>query len=82
MGNAAGNGPTFAWAALSWNVVAAGLYAVVTFFFFFRFAAGIIMSRRLVRRSQSITEALAVERLALLGISLLDWRHRNASRYR
>jgi beta-lactamase regulating signal transducer with metallopeptidase domain/chaperonin cofactor prefoldin len=64
MGNAAGNGPTFAWAALSWNVVAAGLYAVVTFFFFFRFAAGIIMSRRLVRRSQSITEALAVERLA------------------
>jgi beta-lactamase regulating signal transducer with metallopeptidase domain len=64
MGNAAGNGPSFVWAALSWNVVAAGIYVVVTFFFFFRFAAGMIMSRRLVRRSQSITEALAVERLA------------------
>ncbi len=54
----------FAWAALPWNVVAALIYAAVTLFFLARFAAGIIMSRRLVRRSRSINEVLALSRLA------------------
>jgi len=64
MESAAGDGFSFVWAALSWNIVAAGIYVVVTLFFLSRFAAGIIMSRRLVRSSRAITETLAAARLA------------------
>jgi len=61
--------PSFAWAAaLSWSVVAGWIYVAVSLFFLARFAAGIILSRKLVRSSQSITEASAV---AKLGCSAL-----------
>jgi bla regulator protein BlaR1 len=55
--------PSFAWVALPWNVIAAWIYVAVALFFLARFAAGIILSRRLLRRSQAITESFALTRL-------------------
>jgi bla regulator protein blaR1 len=55
--------PSFAWAALPWNVIAAWIYLAVTLFFLARLVAGIVMSCRLVRRSQAITESFALSKL-------------------
>ena len=51
---------------LRW-VFAAGIYLMVAFFFLTRFAAGIVWSRRLVRKSQAITEPFAIAKLASLA---------------
>jgi beta-lactamase regulating signal transducer with metallopeptidase domain len=59
-----GESASFAWAALPWNVMAALIYVAVTLFFLARVAAGMIVSRGLVRSSQAITEVFAVARLA------------------
>ena len=57
-------GPSFVWSALPWNIIAAWIYLAGALFFLARFGAGIIMSRRLVRRSRAITEAFALARLS------------------
>jgi beta-lactamase regulating signal transducer with metallopeptidase domain len=64
MQGAVSEGPSFAGVTFSWNVVAAWIYVVVTLFFLTRLAAGIVFSRKLVRGSQRITEALAGAKLA------------------
>jgi len=60
----AGENPSFAWATVPWTIVAGWIYVVVTLFLLARFAAGIILSGKLVRSSRSITEGLAVGKLA------------------
>jgi bla regulator protein blaR1 len=55
---------SFAWAGLPWSVVAAWIYVVVTVFLLARFAAGMILSGKLVRSSRSITEGIAVGKFA------------------
>jgi beta-lactamase regulating signal transducer with metallopeptidase domain len=62
--SAAGESPSFKWAALPWSVVAAWIYVVVTLFFLARFAAGMILSGKLVRSSRAISEGLAVGKFA------------------
>jgi beta-lactamase regulating signal transducer with metallopeptidase domain len=55
----AGENPSFAWATVPWTIGAAWIYVVVTLFLLARFAAGIILSGKLVRGSRSITGGLA-----------------------
>jgi beta-lactamase regulating signal transducer with metallopeptidase domain len=62
--SAAGERPSFAWATVPWTVAAAWIYVMVTLFFLARFAAGMILSDKLVRSSRSITEGLAVGKVA------------------
>jgi beta-lactamase regulating signal transducer with metallopeptidase domain len=62
--SAAGERASFAWARVPWDVAAAWIYAVVTLFFLARFAAGMILSGKLVRSSRSITDGLAVGKFA------------------
>jgi beta-lactamase regulating signal transducer with metallopeptidase domain len=61
---AAGERPSYAWATVPWTLVAAWIYVVVTLFFLARFAAGVILSGKLVRSSRSVAEGLAVGKFA------------------
>ncbi len=61
---AVGEGSTFSWTAPPWNVIAGWIYAAVTMFFLVRFATGIFFSRKLIRNSQPIAEALTAAKLA------------------
>jgi bla regulator protein blaR1 len=61
---AAGERPSFSWATVPWVVVAAWIYVVVALFFLARFAAGMILSGKLVRSSRSIAEGLTVGKFA------------------
>ena len=49
------------------SVIAAAMYLMVTFFLLTRFAAGIAWSRRLLGKSQVITEPFAIAKLASLA---------------
>jgi beta-lactamase regulating signal transducer with metallopeptidase domain len=60
----AGEKVSFAWAGLPWGAVAAWIYVAVALYFLARFAAGIILSGKLVRNSRSITESLVVGKFA------------------
>jgi beta-lactamase regulating signal transducer with metallopeptidase domain len=62
--SAVGERPSFKWAALPWSVVAAWIYVLVALFLLTRFAAGMILSGKLVRSSRSIVEGLAVGKFA------------------
>ena len=67
MRDAAGDGPSFVWAALPWTGIAVWTYLVVTLFFLARFLAGIILARKLVSSSQAIDEDLAAAKLPSFG---------------
>jgi beta-lactamase regulating signal transducer with metallopeptidase domain len=62
--SAVGERPSFKWAALPWSVAAAWIYVLVALFLLTRFAAGMILSGKLVRSSRSIVEGLAVGKFA------------------
>lgn len=53
--------------AQHWKAITAAIYLLVTLFFLARFAAGIAWSSKLLRDSETITDSLAVAKLASLS---------------
>jgi beta-lactamase regulating signal transducer with metallopeptidase domain len=67
MGDAVGYGPSLVWGALPWTVIAAGTYLMAALLFLARFGAGIILSRKLVRSSQAISEGVGSAQRVCFG---------------